>query len=219
VLCAPAEEPAWHWQRILVGQILPLVSALRGLHVLHASAFVLDRHAVALSGQPGTGKSTLAVEFALRGQEVLAEDVLALRLDGGRVLAEPGVALVNLRASEAAEAAIRAGGLRVLGRSHKVHVDLPRAGEVRPLAALFVLEPVRPGAGRIEALPEPSLPDIAQTSFVPYLTRPEDLLRHLEVCAAIARTVPVFFVGVDRTEPAAALADRLERHARALRDV
>jgi hypothetical protein len=82
------------------------------------------------------------------------------------------------------------------------------------MRALFLLEPARPGHGWIERLPDPSLPDLAQTSFVPYLRRAEDLLRHLELCAAIARTVRVFHVGVDRTEAPAVLADRLEHHSR-----
>jgi hypothetical protein len=213
VLCAPADVEPWHWQRMLLGQILPLVAALRGYHVLHASAIEIDGRAIALSGQPGTGKSTLALEFALRGHGILAEDVVALRIEDGRAIAEPGVALVNLRPSEEAERALSDGGLAVLGRSHKIHVDLPRAASVLPLDALFLLEPAAPGRGVFEVLPEPSLPDLAQTSFVPYLARPQDLLGHLEMCATIARSARVVLVGVDRTEPAAVLADRIERFA------
>ena len=32
--------PRWRWQRLLIAQVLPLVAALRGLEVLHASAIV-----------------------------------------------------------------------------------------------------------------------------------------------------------------------------------
>jgi hypothetical protein len=216
VLCAPADEPAWHWQRMLVGQVLPLVAALRGLHVLHASVVEIGGRAIALSGMPGTGKSTLALELALRGHGILAEDVVALHVEGGRAVAEPGVALVNLRPTGDAEAAIERGGLAVLGRSHKIHVDLPRSGAVLPLDALLLLEPAAPGAGELRVLPEPSLPELAQTSFVPYLERPEDLFRHLELCATIARSATVALVAVDRTEPATALADRIEAFAEAL---
>jgi hypothetical protein len=216
VLCAPADEAPWHWQRMLVGQILPLAAGLRGLHVLHASAVEIGGRAIALSGMPGTGKSTLALEFALRGHGILAEDVVALRVEGGRATAEPGVALVNLRPSDDAERAIERGELSVLGRSHKIHVDLPRTDAVLPLDALLLLERATPGAGRIEVLPEPSLPELAQTSFVPYLARPEDLFRHLELCSTIARTATVALVTVDQTEPPAALADRIETFVREL---
>jgi hypothetical protein len=217
VLCAPADAEPWHWQRMLVGQVLPLLSALHGFQVLHASAVAIDgRRAVAVSGQPGTGKSTLALEFAIRGHDLLAEDVLALRIANGRALAEPGVALVNLRPSDDVERTLETAGLRVLGRSHKIHVDLPRASTLLPLEALYLLEPAGPGGGVIEPRPEPSLPELAQTSFVPYLERKEDLLRHLELSAVIARTVHVARVGVDRTEGVGPLADRLERHAREL---
>jgi hypothetical protein len=216
VLCAPADAAPWHWQRMLVGQILPLLSALHGFQVLHASAMAIDGRAIAVSGQPGTGKSTLALEFAMRGHDLLAEDVLALRIENGRALAEPGVALVNLRPSEEVERMLEATGLPVLGRSHKIHVDLPRTASVLPLDALYLLEPAAAGGGVIEARPEPSLPELAQTSFVPYLERKEDLLRHLELSAVIARTVHVARVGVDRSEGVGPLADRLERHAREL---
>ena len=188
VLCAPPDVPPWHWQRMLVGQILPLVSALQGFQVMHASALSVGATAIAISGEPGTGKSTLALELALRGHEILAEDVTALRTEAGRLVAEPGVALVNLRPSDEAERAIAAGGLRELGRSHKIHLDLPRFARPLPLGALFLLEPAPAGAGFVERIPEPTLPDIAQTSFVPYLRRKQDLLGHLEVCATIALT-------------------------------
>ncbi len=216
VLCAPPDVPAWHWQRMLVGQILPLVAALRGLHVVHASGVVIDGRAVALSGQPGAGKSTLALELALRQHDLLAEDVVALRLEEGRPIVEPGVSLVNLRPSVDAERVIAAEGFHVLGRSHKLHLDLPRGHSVLPLEALYLLEPAPAGQGRLERLREPSLPELAQTSFVPYLSRKEDLLRQLELSASIARTVSVVVVHVDRTEPPAALAGRIEEHVREL---
>jgi hypothetical protein len=216
VLCAPADAEPWHWQRMLVGQILPLLSALHGFEVLHASAVAIEGRAVAVSGQPGTGKSTLALEFAMRGHELLAEDVLALRVENGRAVAEPGVALINLRPSQEVERTLDAAGLDILGRSHKIHVDLPRSAALMPRDALFLLEPAPPGGGVVEPMPEPSLPELAQTSFVPYLERPEDLLRHLELAAVISRSVRVARVGVDRTEGVQALAARLERHVRDL---
>jgi hypothetical protein len=189
------------------------VAALRGLHVIHASAVALGDHAIAMAGAPGAGKSTLAVEFVLRGHSLLAEDVLALRLEGEKVLAEPGVSLVNLRPSERAEEAIAAAAHPVLGRSHKIHLDLPRASEPLPLSALYLLDPAEPGSPLLEPLPAPSLPDLMGIPFVPYLARDEDLLRHLELGAGISRTVDVVRVGVDRKVPAATLAAEIEEHA------
>ena len=214
VKCSPPAVAGWYWQRMLVGQVLPLVAALRGLHVIHASAVALGDHAIAMTGPPGAGKSTLAVEFALRGHSLLAEDVLGLRLDGESVIAEPGVSLVNLRPSEKAEEVVAAIARPVLGRSHKIHLDLPRASGPLPLSALYLLEDAEAGSPLLEPLPAPSLPDLMGTPFVPYLKRPEDLLRHLDLGAGIARTVEVVRVRVDRSMPSATLAGEIEHHAR-----
>ena len=216
VMCAPKAGPDWHWQRMLIGQVLPLVAAVRGFHVLHASAIVIDGRAVALSGAPGAGKSTLALELALQGHEILAEDVLSLRLDGAAVIAEPGVSLVNLRPTEDAERAVREGGFSVLGRSHKLHVDLPRASEPLPLSALLLLEDADDDAPLVEPVPAPSATEIISTSFVPYLTREQDLLLHLELGSAIATTVPTAKVRVDRRRPAAEIAAAVADYARSL---
>jgi hypothetical protein len=216
VACAPPAVPEWHWQRMLIGQVLPLLAALRGLHVIHASAVALGDRAIAIAGLPGAGKSTLALEFALAGHPLLAEDVVALRLDAGRVLAEPGVALVNLRPSEEAERLVKAAKLPVLGRSHKIHVNLPRAASPLPLSALYLLEPSHaPGASEasIESLPGPSVRDLIGTAFVPYLAGREHLLGHLEFAAAIALTATVARVRLDRAGSPRALAARIAEHA------
>jgi hypothetical protein len=93
VRCAPGEGD---WQRVLVAQVLPLVAGLRGLHVIHASAVALGDGAVAFAGASGAGKSTLAAELARAGHPMIAEDVLALRLEQGTPIAEPGISLPGL---------------------------------------------------------------------------------------------------------------------------
>jgi hypothetical protein len=115
VLCAPRNGD---WQRLLVAQVLPLVAALRGLHVIHASAVSMGDGAIAFAGPSGAGKSTLATELARAGHPMLAEDVLALRLDAGTPIAEPGVSLP----------------------------DLPRAQHPLPLRVLYLLDEHEGGA-------------------------------------------------------------------------
>jgi hypothetical protein len=108
VACTPGTGD---WQRVLIAQVLPLLAALRGLHVIHASGVAFGDGAVAFAGASGAGKSTLAAELARAGHPMLAEDVLALRLDGETPMAEPGVSLPGL----------------------------PRAPHALPLRALFLL--------------------------------------------------------------------------------
>lgn len=73
----------------LLGPVLGLVLRLRGVPSLHASAVAMDGVAVALVGAAGTGKSTTAAALAERGHALVADDVLALRTEGERVLAQP----------------------------------------------------------------------------------------------------------------------------------
>jgi hypothetical protein len=189
VACAVPPGPPGGWQRILVGQVLPLVAALRGLHVIHASAVSVDGGAIALAGVSGAGKSTLAAELAARGHVVVAEDVLALRLTGEGVVAEPGVSLVRLDGGQ---------------------VDLPRVPEPLALRALYLLEAAEEGRPAVEPLPAPSPRDLMATAFVPYLWRGP---RHLELAAALAGSVAVARARVDRAALPGDLADAIARHA------
>jgi hypothetical protein len=73
----------------LLGPILGYVLRLRGLVALHASAVSLDGRAIVLVGPSGAGKSTTAAAFALRGFEVLADDVSAVESDSGILRIRP----------------------------------------------------------------------------------------------------------------------------------
>jgi hypothetical protein len=88
--CAPGGARPQDWQRFLVGQVLPFAAAVKGLELLHASAVVLDRRAVALLGPSGAGKTTLALALCELGAAFLADDVLALEAHHGLLLAHPG---------------------------------------------------------------------------------------------------------------------------------
>src|ERR1700728_2239002 len=81
VACAPTDPSGWYWWGVLIGQVLPLIAVLHGLEILHASAVAIDGRALAFSGVPGAGKSTLAINLALSGAELLSDDVIALRAD------------------------------------------------------------------------------------------------------------------------------------------
>ena len=82
VLCAPADLPAWRWQRFLIGQVLPFAAVLHGLEVFHASAVVLDGRAIAVVAASGSGKTSLALNLVLGGLDFLNDDVLVLESRG-----------------------------------------------------------------------------------------------------------------------------------------
>ncbi len=80
----------------LLGPVLGFILRLQGRLCLHASAVAIGREAVAFAGPSGVGKSTLAAWMVANGRRASNEDVLPLRLDEGRVWADPGPPLIRL---------------------------------------------------------------------------------------------------------------------------
>jgi len=216
VACAPTDSSDWYWWGLLIGQVLPLVAALQGLEVLHASAVAIDGQAFAFSGVPGAGKSTLALNLAVTGASLLSDDVIALRVQQEQVIAEPGSALVNLRDDQAEQIeGLGANGLgEMVGHSNKVHLRADRLAPPAPLGALYLLEPADPGATTTIDLVDPVDPrDLLAATFVPYVSFAHRVIAQLEIAALIQRSVPVFRVSVDRGAGPQALAHRIHDHA------
>jgi len=216
VRCAPTDPSDWYWWGLLIGQVLPLVAALHGLEVLHASAVAIDGWAFAFSGVPGAGKSTLAINLALSGAELLSDDVIALRANGERVIAEPGSALVNLRHEQARQLEeVGANKLgEVIGESNKLHLRADRLAPPTPLAALYLLAPALVGsATTIERIDPVDPRDLLTATFVPYVSFAGRLIAQLEIAAIIERSVPVYQVRIDRSAGPRALAQQIHDHA------
>jgi hypothetical protein len=217
-LPAPGLEP-WRWQRLLIGQVLPLLAALRGYETLHASAVVIDGVAFGLLGDPGAGKSTLAASLALRGQQLLSDDVLAVSLSSdGLPLAHRGSLVLTLRPEQGklASGLIDAGAAEPLGSEDKqlLTLDAGAAPAAAPLGALFLL-------AREEGKPfgeprEASVLDLMRFSYIRYVQSPARLVGQLEVQSGIAGSVPLVPVCVSASESPSALAGRLEAHMGAL---
>ena len=64
---------------LLVGQVIACALRLQGKLCLHACVIQMDEQAIALIGESGAGKSTMAAFFAQQGYAVLADDVAALQ--------------------------------------------------------------------------------------------------------------------------------------------
>ena len=197
IACAPAATGRWRWARFLVGRVLPWAAVLRGYEVVHASAVAIDGLVIALSGPTGTGKTSLALQLVAAGADFVADDVLALERDGDRVLAHPGPCTANVRPAERAaipDATWRRLGT-VVGRSGKTHISLPVVHRPLPLGAVCFLDA---GAGAAVERVERADPRLLLAStFVLGVQTAERLSNQLDICAAIAREVPVFRVHVD----------------------
>jgi hypothetical protein len=220
LLCVPPPVASWRWQRFLVGRCLPLAAMLQGYEVLHAGATEIGDGVVAVIGPRGAGKSSLTLHLALQGASFFTDDVLALAIAEGGVLAHPGFGVVNVRAAEHARLTPRErAALGVLlgqtGRD-KRHYALATAAGPRPLRALYFLVP---GTGRalatVTPLDAPEPLRLLTSTFIHEIRPPAQLARLLEICALLADRVPMFEIELGGQESAAALAARLRAHVEA----
>jgi hypothetical protein len=223
VACRPEPDagPAWSWQRVLAAHALPFAALLQGVEVLHAGAVALDTAggtvAIGIVAGSQGGKSSLAVNLALRGATLLTDDALAVVVEDGRPLAHPGVAAATLRAAEVER--LRALGLferlEVVGEAGgSVRVLLERAAAPAPLGALYWLERVPAGAPVAFTRLEPDPRRVLTSTINLVLQGPERLARHFDVSTQVAGSVPLFLVSVPRDVGAARLAADIEGHAR-----
>lgn len=140
-----ADLPRETLRHLLIDQVLPLVTSRHGRLSLHASAVHLPGFGtVAFVGEAGRGKSTLAAALALRGASVVADDCLAIALDGDRAAAVPAYPGLRLWPAARSRGLPPVRGLRVAHYSSKRRVDhavLRYHHTPSPLRALFLLRP------------------------------------------------------------------------------
>jgi hypothetical protein len=216
IACAPPAVAWWYWQRLLIGQVLPAAAALRGYEVLHASAVALGDQAVGFAGGTGLGKSSLALRLIQSGATLVAEDVLTVQERGGRLLAEPGAAMVNLRDAEYArmpQAELERLG-SVVGASHgKRHVIVARENRALELRCLYVLERGSANDPTLEPVASPGARDVFVNSFVNYVLRTDRLVTQLDIAASLARSVRLVRLRVQPGMDAGALAGQVHADA------
>jgi hypothetical protein len=182
-------EDGWQAsQRLLIAQGLPFVAVLRGLEVFHASAVVIDGHALALAGPSLAGKTSVAVELCREGASFLADDVLVLERDGDELLAHPGSPVVGI-ADVATDVAAEEGVLeeRVLAADTRERiVQMITCVCPAPLTAIFFIDRRADGPARAEFAPLDGAGTLLAATFNFVLSTPGRLAGLLDVCALAA---------------------------------
>jgi hypothetical protein len=218
ILCAPPDVEPWNWQRFLVGRILPWAAVLRGYEAFHASAVAFGESAYAFVGPTGAGKTSLAVQLVARGAKFVSDDVLALENDGGTLLAHPGAGIASIRPAERelipAPTWARLG--TELGHSVKTYVEIPRVERPLPLAAVYFLS-AEDRQPPIEPLAQLDPRMLLAATFVLGIQTPARLRNQLDVCATMARGVPIFALRVSPGAGAEQLAGTVHDHLAAVR--
>jgi hypothetical protein len=127
----------------LLGQVLSCSLVAFGIEPLHGTVVTIGRSAVALLGDCGYGKSTLAAALLAHGGRILSDDVVALAERNGRWTVQPGVPRLKLFPSVAKRLLGPAARGAPMNRATvKMSLPLGPADSARApatLAALYVL--------------------------------------------------------------------------------
>jgi hypothetical protein len=118
----------------LAGPALAVALHQRGRLVLHATAVAIGGRALAILGEKGAGKSTLAAALTRRGHRLLSDDIVAIEERAGAPFALAGTASLKIQPEAAQALGVDPGTLA------RVHPDSEKrawpggAGEDAPAA-------------------------------------------------------------------------------------
>jgi hypothetical protein len=198
------------------GMMLAAALHQRGYFVLHASVVCMAGRAVAFMGPTGAGKSTFASALRFRGHRILADDNAAIDL----AALPPGVlpAFPNLKIypDVAASLGYRLSSLRPMHASQVKQAQTVACGfwpTPLPLSCVYLLD--REAAPSIPAplAPVQTITELVRHSAPTRWGVPGNG-RHLQMCAQLAKTVPIFAVRTfTRLEEIPQIANVIEEHA------
>lgn len=178
----------------LVAQVMSVALLQRGIETLHATAVEFDGRAIALVGDCGFGKSTLAAACMQAGARLVTDDLLVLDRapDGFRVL--PGAQRIKLTPDVAALTIGERDGVPMddaRGKSIYPLTDAEFSRQPVPLERIVVLRPDS-AAQKVEPLTRTAaFHALLQATFNPLDTSPDRLRGHMEFFTRLAATVRV----------------------------
>jgi hypothetical protein len=200
-------------ERLLFSQVLPIAAVMRGYELLHGSAVVIAGGVVVFLGPSGAGKTTLASGLIRRGATLVTDDVLALEPTQTEMLAHPGASMMVVLPEDLDPSSEPLGP--VLGRSDKIHFGVDTPPGPLPLRAIYYLEPSETFS--VARVKQPDVPRLLGAVFLPYLTGPDRLRRHLDTAHLLNERVDQFRLRIPRTATPEAIVDSV--HARLQEDL
>jgi hypothetical protein len=199
IACAPA--PGAHeesFQVYLLGQAFSFALVKAGCEPLHATVVERNGEALALVGESGQGKSTLAASFLATGMRLLTDDLMLLSPGEPPLFAYPGPPRIKLL-PDAAERIIGPEASKVpMNPETDKHVfPVPASSqccEPARLRGIYILEHGETSQGgiRIETLAgREAFMSLVGHTFNRYLADPERLRRQLVEMTRVLNAVPV----------------------------
>lgn len=200
-----ADEDLEAARLLVIGVVFATAFHAAGIYCLHGSAVAIDDEAIAFVAPKFHGKSTLARALTRSGARLASDDAVPLAF-GPRVLMRPGVHQVRLWLDSAAhleeEGMIPRTGFG--GKQVLTDFTVDRLmREPTPVAAIYVLVPVKPDASRPPARRTLLPPMQAALSMVSHvkggaLFGGSEASVVLDRASELARKVPVYALEVVR---------------------
>jgi len=198
---------------IIVGHGIPVVLFLKGRFVMHASAVAVGRQVAVFMGNPGAGKSTLALALCSFGHQLVADDIVSVDLQDQTPLVYPAYPEINAWPE----------ALTALSYDPAAHEEVAPTAEKRivslqenwvptpqPLHRIYMLE--RGETTRMEDLsPGDAFLALTHHSFHTKLHVGDENPVYFSQCVQLARTIPMRRLTVARSlEQMRAVAHRIE---------
>ena len=177
------------------GSILAVLLHQRGLMVLHASAAVIDGHAVAFLGDKGTGKSTFAAFLQNRGHTLLTDDLVPVRFVCDQAFAIPGFPQIRLWADSVESIGVDPRTLPMINsfvNKHSYGCSDRFSSDPIELSRMYVLaEDSELGIEKLE-LTESFIEIVRNCYLSRYMEATGQTASHFRNCVALTGTVPVY---------------------------
>jgi len=186
----------------LLGAVLSFALIRRGIEPLHATVVAIDGVAVALMGDCGYGKSSLAAAFLGEGHRLVTDDLLVLERTSGGLVAHPGAPRIKLFPRMARLMfGSRVKGITMNRYTPKLIVPL-RAAQYCPtpipLAGIYVLSaprlrdrPARAMVQRRRLSQRQACIELVRNTFNMAVTDGPRLSRQLALAGDVVRAIPL----------------------------
>jgi len=189
-------------QLYVAGTAMAIVLFQRGRLALHASAVAVGGKVVAFLGEPGAGKSSLAAALHARGHDLVADDVTAVDLTGGRPLVFPAFPQLKLMPAAAAAVGCDEARLSVLYSGEEKRAYRLSEGfsqDPLPCRQLYLLTEGSETAFEL-VRPQEAVLEFVRHSYPTRMLQPGGASHFLQ-CARLARAVPVYRLRRARSLP------------------
>ena len=184
----------------LLGTVLAFWLEWKGVPALHASAAVVDGHAIGFLASKQGGKSTLATSLLQQGHSLLTDDLLPVDVQEERVQGRPGYPQMRMWPDHAEHFVEDAHALR---RAHpyieKRRVPVGPEGlgtfcdDARPLQALYIPERTDGASIQVQPVsPIDAMKAVLRHSFLPRIVEAAGWQAYrLSKLSRLAKQVPV----------------------------